>query len=79
MAAEMKINEKFMVIYGNLRSPKAKIFVSAVGLYYSCRFVRFVFNREISEYELLFLFVLGRRPLFTLFRLVLIKVFNYDI
>ena len=24
MAAEMKINEKFMVIYGNLRSPKAK-------------------------------------------------------
>ena len=49
MAAEMKINEKFMVIYGNLRSPKAKIFV------------------------------LGRRPLFTLFRLVLIKVFNYDI
>ena len=26
MAAEMKINEKFMVIYGNLRSPKAKDF-----------------------------------------------------
>ena len=71
MAAEMKINEKFMVIYGNLRSPKAKIFVS-VGHYYSCRFVRFVFIIiRISEYELLFLFVLGRRPLFSLFRLVL--------
>ena len=37
MAVEMKINEKFMVIYGNLCSPKAKIFVSAVGHYYSCR------------------------------------------
>ena len=72
MAAEMKINEKFMVIYGNLCSPKAKIFVSAVGHYYSCRLVRFVFIIiRISEYELLFLFVLGRRPLFSLFRLVL--------